>query len=153
MKNKTHLWLAMLSVFAFVLTLSAFGQTNDPGTNSPPVVVLAPPAMQLQNLLLLIIPILVPLLIAVGKWAIPSIPSWALPIVAPALGALADWLLALAAGTAVNPLVGALLGSAGVGVRELVDQTKSRLSVAKLPTSILLVCGMRGQLHRLALAA
>jgi len=97
----------------------------------------ASPAFNL-NALLLLIPVLVPLLVAIGKWAVPRMPAWILPIVAPALGALIDFLSAWATGAAANPVVGALLGSAGVGIREIVDQVKGRIKTgAVVPLLIL----------------
>lgn len=94
--------------------------------------VAVPPAASATNggsngFLLALIPVLVPLLVALGKWALPKVPLWILPILAPALGAAVDYLSALATGAAANPLLGAALGSAGVGVREIFDQTKGRL--------------------------
>jgi hypothetical protein len=48
----------------------------------------------------------------------------ALPIVAPVLGALADIALHYAGVSTLGPTFGALLGSAGVGLREIQDQIK-----------------------------
>ena len=72
----------------------------------------------------ILIPVLVPLLIAGGKFLIPRIPSWLLPIVAPILGGAVDAIAAYASGGTANPVLGAALGSAGVGLREIVDQMK-----------------------------
>lgn len=80
-----------------------------------------------NSLLLALIPVIVPLIIALGKWALPKVPVWILPILAPALGALVDFLAAWATGATASPALGAILGSAGVGVRELLDQVKGRL--------------------------
>lgn len=80
------------------------------------------------SLLLIIIPLVVPIVVAVGKFLLPAVPKWILPILAPALGALIDWLNSLVTGTPPNPVTGALLGSAGVGVRELLDQVKQRVT-------------------------
>ena len=78
--------------------------------------------MDWTNLATLFIPIAVPLIIAGLKWATTKIPSKLLPILAPIIGALLDVGLAVATGHAANPVVGAILGSAGVGVREIKDQ-------------------------------
>jgi hypothetical protein len=80
-----------------------------------------------NGLLLALIPVIVPLIIALGKWAVPKVPAWILPILAPALGALVDFLSSWATGSTASPALGAILGSAGVGVRELLDQVKGRL--------------------------
>jgi len=80
-----------------------------------------------NTLLLALIPVVVPLIIALGKWALPRVPAWILPILAPALGALVDFLTTWATGATASPALGAILGSAGVGVRELLDQVKGRL--------------------------
>lgn len=85
-----------------------------------------------NGLLLVIIPLLVPILIACAKSVLPLLPGWTLPIIAPALGALMDFLAALALGHQANPLISGLLGSAGVGLREIVDQMKKK-SVADSP--------------------
>lgn len=98
----------------------------------------APIAPGVNSLLLALIPVLVPLLVALGKWALPKVPLWVLPILAPALGALVDYLTALATGAAANPVLGAVLGSAGVGVREIFDQTKSRLKEGAVVPMLLL---------------
>lgn len=78
------------------------------------------------DLILKLIPLIVPLLIASLKFIIPKIPGWALPIAAPALGALVDYIAALATDNAASPVLAALLGSAGVGIRELLDQIKQK---------------------------
>jgi hypothetical protein len=77
-----------------------------------------------NNLWLSLIPILVPLLLALGKWFVPKIPKAWLPILAPVLGAGLDVLLHFAGLSAGNPMMGAILGSAGVGLREIVDQLR-----------------------------
>lgn len=72
----------------------------------------------------LLIPIAVPLIIAGLKALIPKLPKKLTPFLAPIIGALIDVLLNLAdLGSGVGA-VGAFLGSAGVGVREMVDQVK-----------------------------
>lgn len=66
----------------------------------------------------------VPLLIAALKLLVPKIPRAALPIMAPLLGAALDIAASyLGSGTA-NPVWGAVLGAAGVGLREIVDQMR-----------------------------
>ncbi len=72
----------------------------------------------------MLIPVLVPILIAAGKLVVPRIPGWLLPIVAPVLGGVVDAVAAYASGGTANPVVGMALGSAGVGLREIVDQMR-----------------------------
>jgi len=73
----------------------------------------------------LLIPALVPVAIAMLKLMIPGIPKPWLPVLAPLLGGLLDAGTAYAGiSSGANPLVGALLGSAGVGLREIVDQLR-----------------------------
>ena len=76
-----------------------------------------------------LIPVAVPILIFLLKRGIAVLKekaAWTLPILAPILGGLADAGIAWVAGGTPNPVLGAILGSAGVGVRELVDQLKSK---------------------------
>lgn len=70
----------------------------------------------------LLIPVIVPLVIAGFKLGISRLPGWLLPIIAPLLGGVLDAGIAYLTGNPANPLMGAILGSAGVGVRELKDQ-------------------------------
>ena len=74
----------------------------------------------------LLIPVLVPILIAGAKMGLGFLPGWILPILAPILGGALDAGIAWATGHAANPVAGAILGSAGVGLRELVDQVKQK---------------------------
>lgn len=115
---KTKLFLFAL----FAVTLSALAQS----TNSSPVTPSASTS-PVSTLLLTIIPLLVPIVVAIGKSALPKVPTWLLPILAPALGALIDYLGSLATGGSANPIAAAILGSAGVGLREIVDQVKQRV--------------------------
>lgn len=69
-------------------------------------------------------PIIVPLVIAGIKLVKPKIPTWILPVLAGPLGALVEYINHLATGSTTNIVVAVLLGLAGVGVREVVDQLK-----------------------------
>ena len=75
-----------------------------------------------------LIPVVTPLLIAGVKKLIPFISKPLLPIIAILLGALIDILSSLATGTSMNPIYGAVLGAAGIGLREVVDQVKKAAS-------------------------
>ena len=81
-----------------------------------------------------LIALLVPLAVAFIKTAVwPSIPTWALPILAAGLGPAFDAGIAWAAGTEATGWVAVLLGLAGVGLRELKDQTHKAIAGAKPP--------------------
>lgn len=119
------LFCALLAAFAGDAATATVGVTA-PATEAP------------NSLLLALIPVIVPLLVALGKWGLPKVPLWILPILAPALGALVDYLSTLATGAAANPILGAALGSAGVGVREIFDQAKGRLKEGGTASLLLL---------------
>ncbi len=72
----------------------------------------------------LIIPVLVPVVIAAIKWLLPKVPAVALPIVAPVLGAGLEIVLHFAGLADGNSVTGLILGAAGVGLREVLDQVK-----------------------------
>lgn len=69
-------------------------------------------------------PIIVPIVIAGIKYLKPKIPTWLLPVLAGPLGALVEYINHLATGSSTSMVVAVLLGLAGVGVREVVDQLK-----------------------------
>lgn len=74
------------------------------------------------NWVLGIIPLAVPILVAVGKRIVSALPSWSLPVIAAGLGAAIDGIAGLASDHQSNVILATLLGSAGVGLREIVDQ-------------------------------
>ena len=80
-----------------------------------------------MSLLTSIIPLLVPTIIMIGKYLAPKIPSWILPYAAPLLGAGIEIIQHIQSLSAQNVLLGAVLGSAGVGLREVFDQSKQRI--------------------------
>ncbi len=82
-----------------------------------------------------LIPLAVPVVIALLKAFLPKIPGMALPIIAPMLGAVADIALHYAGVTTLGPLWGMVLGSAGVGLRELQDQLKQVILPAPAATT------------------
>lgn len=67
-------------------------------------------------------PIIVPLVIAMKKKVMPQLPGWALPVLAPVLGILLDIINSATSTHQNNFLLAALLGLAGVGIREVKDQ-------------------------------
>jgi hypothetical protein len=75
-----------------------------------------------------LITLITPIIIWGIKKAAPHIPTAWLPIIAPVLGAGLAVLAHFTAGIEVNWWQGVLLGSAGVGLRELDDQSKQVIS-------------------------
>lgn len=92
----------------------------------------APPAAaapsSLGNWFDSLIPVLAPLLVALIKVVIPRIPKPLLPLLATGLGVALDYIGQLTGVSAGNPILGAVLGAAGVGLREALDQTKKSLA-------------------------
>lgn len=116
-----------------MLVLSVMGFSVLAQTNNPPVPGINVPGAQNVGLLLVIIPVAVPFIVALGKFFIPKLPSWSLPILAPALGALIDYITAKTTGGTFSPVTSALLGSAGVGIREILDQIKKATATPSTP--------------------
>lgn len=75
-----------------------------------------------------LIPILAPIVAGAIKRFTPKLPRWIVPIIPVALGALADFIMSRAGLSEGNGLMGAILGAAGVFVREVSDQTKKAVS-------------------------
>lgn len=71
--------------------------------------------------------ILVPLVISQAKRLVGA-QTWLLPIIAPILGAAADVLAHYATGVGVGTIQAMILGMAGVGLREVVDQLKKKVT-------------------------
>lgn len=63
----------------------------------------------------------VPLVVAGIK---KKLATWLIPILATFLGVAADFLAAYALNKPVTPMLGAIFGLAGVGLREIVDQLR-----------------------------
>jgi hypothetical protein len=128
MIRKSDIRLFYVNVFAFVALVAApfaaFAAVDSTLPNPSATASAVSPFMAL-------IPLAVPVLIALLKTAAPKIPSYLLPIIAPLLGSGADIALHYAGVSTLGPLWGAVLGSAGVGLRELQDQLKQVV----LPTS------------------
>lgn len=117
----------------------AFGQT---GTNTLQAVAPSGPVAATPTLdwLTLLTPLLVPLVLgAWKKWA-TDIPGWATPLLAPLLGGGLTVIEHYTGAPGVNPLVGVVLGLAGVGVRELQDQVRKTVTPANA-TPILFLMG------------
>lgn len=130
MKNKLVPFIA-LALFCLAATtppspLELMGIINSDTIKTNVPVHVLPVVQQAQDTLsqylVMIIPVVVPILIAGLKKWIPNIPSWILPVLAPLLGALADLIMQAAGVQTGGAVKGALLGSAGVGLRELQNQ-------------------------------
>lgn len=105
-------------------------------TNAGPVVHPPETIMPQGNPLTLLIVLGVPALIALLKMEIPKLPGWSLPIIAPLMGALADYLIHLAGGPGAGAVLGAALGSAGVGIREIYSQLQQKAADVKAARSV-----------------
>lgn len=92
----------------------------DPAPAAAPTVL----GVSAQNLISMGTAILVPIILLGVKKLLPNIPGWVIPILAPMLGMLTDLVNTLATGHQSNVLLAALLGLAGVGLREVKDQIK-----------------------------
>ena len=95
---------------------------------------LAAPVESTPPLFALAILLGVPALIAALKKAVPSLPAWAPPLLAPILGALAAIVdqVTVQSGD-INVLWGAVLGGGGVGVREMFSQGTKALTLGSAP--------------------
>lgn len=77
-----------------------------------------------------LIAVLVPLVVALFKKALPQIPKPLLPLLAAVLGVIGDLATSYLSGAPSNTIVGALVGFGGVGLRELIDQMKKAVAEA-----------------------
>ena len=113
-----------LFIFLSLLAVVAWAQTN---TNTVPVPMEMPNLKtEANNLLLAIIPLLVPIIVAGFKAGIKFLPTWSLPIIAAALGELLNVVSGLLGGPTTTVLGGVLLGAAGTGLREILDQLNQK---------------------------
>ena len=85
----------------------------------------------IQSIGLPLIMALVPILVGLFKKSIPSIPKWALPILAGVLGAPLDQGIALLTGMEAHGVAAVVAGLAGVGLREVSDQSRKALAAHK----------------------
>jgi hypothetical protein len=106
---KTYLWFGLVLLTA----LPCLSQTNGvpiPGATD------AVPNVELSKLLLAVI---VPAVVALGRTLVTKIPKPAIPVIAIALGALADYAGSLLGAWHGSFVVGAVMGAAGIGLREV----------------------------------
>lgn len=98
----------------FVVGLGAIAFAQD----APPPIPVPPDwNAELVAAIVALTPIVVRLIVIIGTFIVPAIPRIAVPFVAFALTSLAAYLTGL---TSENPVIGALLGLAAIGLRELV---------------------------------
>ena len=115
MRSSIRPLLWMLLVFALVIVATAVGaQTPTP----------AGPVTDWKVLLTPLIIAAVPVIVIVVKRFIPAKWSVAYPLAAAALGPALDWLVGYLADQSVGARWGVVLGLAGVGLREIVDQLR-----------------------------
>jgi hypothetical protein len=72
-------------------------------------------------------PVLVPVIVAAGKAMLGHIPGALIPMIAIGLGYAIDLLNHYVVGGGIGGVWGAVLGAAGIGVREALDQLKKSL--------------------------
>lgn len=118
--------LAVASLAAAIIALPfPLGVVAQEAVPLPPGDTLsAPTPVDAVGLVTSLIPLLTPVLVAVVKVLVPRIPRPLLPWLTPLFGAAIEWLGHVAGLTSGNLLVGALVGAAGVGVREAWDQAR-----------------------------
>lgn len=103
-----------------LLSLTVLAQTNSvPVPNVPGVT-------GNSSLLLGLIPLFVPILVELAKRGISVLPSWSLPIIAAALGQLINYVSGILGGPSTTALNGVILGAAGTGLREILDQLNQK---------------------------
>jgi hypothetical protein len=114
------LFTVLLAVLCLPTMLMAQVTNAVPGVTDPATPAITSPWVGL-------IPLAVPVVLMLLKMFIPNLPSFLLPILAPLLGAGADIALHYAGVSTMGAVWGAMLGSAGVGLRELGDQLRQRV--------------------------
>lgn len=126
--KQTHRFLKLIVLFA--LTLGICFAAAAQGTNAPPVLTPGTPAVTAVPWASLMIPVLVPIVLAVLKAFLPKLPSAVFPILAPLLGAGIDIIQYYVGLPTVSTLTASMLGLAGVGLREIQDQAKKSITNA-----------------------
>lgn len=84
----------------------------------------------LSQLVIVSTPVIVPALVALGKSLLPRVPGFLLPLLAIGLGAGIDVLNAYVLGGGLGASYGALLGAAGIVVREVFKSVKETINAA-----------------------
>lgn len=112
-----------MKIFRFLAVLFLFSQF---AVFAAEAVVTTPPDANV-SVWLALIPAFVPVVLALLKTLVPKIPKVWLPVLAPVLGAGAEVALHFAGVSTGGVLVGALLGAAGLWLRELADQVRKAI--------------------------
>lgn len=86
--------------------------------------------MEVGSIITALIPAVTPMLVWGIKLLVPKIPKMWLPIIAPVLGALIAVIQHLGTLSWENVVVGAVLGLAGTGIREMWDQVNKAAAPA-----------------------
>ena len=81
----------------------------------------------LSQMIIALTPVLVPILVMLLKKGMGALPTWTIPMTAVVLGFLIDQINGYVTGANLGGVWGAVLGAAGVGVREVLDQVRSGL--------------------------
>lgn len=111
------------------LTFTTLGQTNAPVPI--PGATDAVPNVELSKLLLAVV---VPVVVMLGKTLV-KLPKASIPVIAIALGALADYIGALLGVWQRAWIVGAVLGSAGIGLRQVGHELSNLYSGTASPNN------------------
>lgn len=111
----------ILFVALSLTAVAAWAQANP----TPAMPGVPPDAVGWVNLL---IAGMTPVVIAGIKKLVPNVPSFALPFAAPVVGVLLTQVQAFASGHSANLIVGAVAGAVGLYLREVVDQSKQKLT-------------------------
>ena len=101
------------------------------------------PATATTSLWTALIPLIVPIVVAGLKLLVPKIPVVWLPILCPVVGMAVDLIAYFAGQQTQGTAMGALLGLAGTGVREIYDQLKKQLSGSAV-SAIAILCLLGG---------
>lgn len=117
MTTRRFLLLSALATLLLMPLAFAFGAAAGQAATDP---VAAPKAVHF------VIVVIVPALIGLLKILVPRIPKLWLPILAPLLGAAVDFLVLGSFGP--STVLGLIAGSAGVGLREILDQIGKRMT-------------------------
>lgn len=111
---KTKLSWFFVALMGLLFVTVSFAQA--PETAAPAASVAGITADQIVQWLT---PLLVPLILAGVKQVGPKLPTWVIPLAAPVLGVVLDFLNSLLTSHASNFWYGAALGLLGVAVREV----------------------------------
>lgn len=112
---------ALVAIAASLVAVVAFAQGEPATAATSPVMT----ASTEQALVALINAVGTAVVIFALKVGMPRmLPKNILPLLAPVIGVAGEALLQAATGVGIGPVYGALLGSAGVGIREGMDQAR-----------------------------